>query len=120
MSLKLCQGFNAYLRGYVNDVERDEQLILQVRGLAKTYAINSRGAYDLIARKRYTIIFNSWLVLGTDPALVDTYIIRNYYDPDSEFTNDPHIQSLARKNEIRINKMIQDFMALRYYSDDEY
>ena len=119
MSLKFIQGFNAYLRGrIISDQIHDEQLILQVRGLAKTYAIESRGAYDLTARKRYATIFNSWLVFGTDPVLVDHYIIRNYYDPDSEFTNDPHIQNLVRKNETRINKTIQELMANVYYSDE--
>jgi len=104
--LKLKKDFNIYLEEYKK--QNGDQTILQIRQIAKQYAIDiSDGIYSIIARKRYTSIFNSYIALNN---LDMNYFITNKYDPDSEFTNDPDVLRLVNNARKRLDERAKEFI----------
>jgi len=92
-----------------------DQTIVQIKQLAKQYAIDSRnGVYDITARNRYYVIYtNYWLnTNNTFPPEWDT-ITHSVYDPDDEFPNDPHVIRLKRKAHCKLRD------GLRQLIDDQ-
>jgi hypothetical protein len=100
----LCKQFDTHLNEYIQ--ANGPQNILQVKQIAKNYAIQSRqGRYDITARKRYYCLFMTYHMRNNIPEeeMPEGWrnMETNIYDPDNEFPNDPHIQKLTRNEERR-------------------
>jgi hypothetical protein len=117
MSVYTKQGiqFKSYLEEYVK--ENGIQTPLQVKQLAKNLAIQSRnGVYDLTARKRYCSLFISYcwqnnieIPFEGLPAGWADGIHVCWHDPDSEFTDDAHVQKLIGAADKRYLKKLKGF-----------
>jgi hypothetical protein len=109
---KLYDLFVTHLNGYVQ--ENGPQNLLQIKQIAKNYAIQSRnGQYDITARKRYCSLFYSYCWQNNIPqeAMPEGWReceLVNHYDPDNEFPEDPHIQRLTRNNEKKNRVMLRE------------
>jgi hypothetical protein len=104
----LLSLFMTHLTQYIQ--ENGDQTILQIKQLAKQYAIHSRnGVYDITARKRYYMIYtNYWLnTNNTFPPEWDT-MTHSIYDPDDEFPNDPNILRLKGKEQGQLRQVLYD------------
>jgi hypothetical protein len=119
---KLYDLFITHLNGYVQ--ANGPQNLLQIKQIAKDYAIQSRnGEYDITARKRYCSLFYSycWQNNIQEEAMPEGWRLGqvNMYDPDNEFPEDPHIQRLTRNNEINIRRVVEDLGAIINEREDE-
>jgi hypothetical protein len=111
---KIYKDFNNHLNEYIqiNGI----QTPLEVKQLAKIFAIQSRnGEYDLTARKRYCTLFltycwknNIELPFEGLPEGWGDGIYVCFHDPDSEFTDDIHLQKLIRDANKRQVKKIDE------------
>jgi hypothetical protein len=109
---KLYETFDTRVKEYIQ--ANGPQTILQIKQIAKNYAIESReGRYDITARKRYYRLYMSYHFRNNMPAgqfpegwgTAET----NIYDPDNEFPNDPHVRKLTRNEEKRSMLRIREF-----------
>ena len=119
---KLYDLFVTHLNGYVQ--ANGPQNLLQIKQIAKNYAIQSRdGEYDITARKRYTCLFFTYCFKNNiqQEAMPEGWGIVevNVYDPDNEFPEDPHIQRLTRNNEINIRRVVEEVGAIINEREDE-
>lgn len=101
---RLYKEFYTHLNEYIQ--ANGPQNILQVKQIAKNYAIQSRqGRYDVTARKRYCSFFISYCWKNNIPTaeMPEGWDIPNvnFYDPDNEFPNDPHVRKLMRNDDKR-------------------
>jgi len=121
---RLYKEFDTHLNEYIQ--ANGPQAILQVKQIAKNYAIQSReGRYDVIARRRYCCFFKSYCWKNNIPEEEMPEGWRNgefnIYDPDHEFPNDPHVQKLTRneekRNRLRIREF-EDYMRQRQEEED--
>ena len=101
------------------------QNLLQIKQIAKDYAIQSRnGQYDITARKRYCSLFYSYCWQNNIPQEAmpegwrDCELV-NHYDPDNEFPEDPHIQRLTRDNEINFRRVVEELGTIINEREDE-
>ena len=102
----LIEGFNIYLTEYIN--EHGVQTILQIKDLAKQYAINRRnGRYDLTTKNYYVGIIVTYC--NNNNIEKPNGFGDNIYDPDNEFPDDPEIQRLTDASEKRSEKRMKDF-----------
>ena len=107
---RLLADFMTNLTEYIQ--QHGDQTILQIKQLAKQYAIHSRnGVYDITARNRYYVIYtNYWLnTNNTLPPEWDTNT-HSAYDPDDEFPNDPHVIRLKRKEQGKLREALREFI----------
>ena len=109
---RLYKEFDTHLNEYIQT--NGPQNILQVKQIAKNYAIQSReGRYDVIARRRYYSLFMTYHMRNNIPEeeMPEGWrnMETNIYDPDHEFPNDPHVQKLTRNEEKRSRLRIREF-----------
>ena len=102
---KMYETFDTRVKEYIQ--ANGPQNILQIKQIAKNYAIESReGRYDITARKRYYGLFMTYHMRNNTPEEEmpegwRNIIEMNIYDPDNEFPNDPHVRKLTRNEEKR-------------------
>jgi hypothetical protein len=101
--------YNQFIRHLTEYIQLNgDQTLLQIKGLAKQYCIQSRnGVYDITARKRYFYLFMNYL-LRNNLGVVEGWggEVNSPYDPDNELPNDPRVIRLKRNEEIRTNNLI--------------
>lgn len=119
---KLYDLFVTHLNGYVQ--ANGPQDLLQIKQIAKNYAIQSRdGEYDITARKRYTCLFFTYCLKNHIPyeEMPEGWTLGEVieYDPDNEFPEDPHIQKLIRNKEKNIRRMVEEMERFVNEREDE-
>jgi hypothetical protein len=112
--------FVTHLNGYVQ--ANGPQNLLQIKQIAKNYAIQSRnGEYDITARKRYTCLFFTYCLKHNIPyeEMPEGWRLGEVieYDPDNEFPEDVHIQKLIRNKEKNIRRVVEEME--RYVNERE-
>ena len=117
---KLYDLFVNHLNGYVQ--ANGPQNLLQIKQIAKNYAIQSRnGEYDITARKRYCSLFFTYCFKNNIPqeAMPEGWGLGEVieYDPDNEFPEDVHIQKLIRNKEKNIRRVVEEME--RYVNERE-
>jgi hypothetical protein len=118
--VSIVKKFKPYIEEYIQ--KNGAQTPLQVKQLAKDYAIQSRnGVYDLTARKRYCTLFMNYC-LGNNieipfeglPAgwghIGDAGMNICFHDPDSEFTDDERVQKLIKAADKRFLKKMEEHL----------
>ena len=106
--------FDNHLNQYIQT--NGIQTPLQVKQLAKDFAIQSRnGVYDLTARKRYCSLFITYCFKNNIqfpfeglPEGWGDGIHVCWHDPDSEFTDNIHLQKLITTSNKRHIKKIRE------------
>jgi len=109
---RLYKEFDTHLNEYIQ--ANGAQTILQVKQIAKNYAIQSReGRYDVTARKRYCSFFMRYCwnnnIRTAEMPEGWTITTVNFYDPDNEFPNDPHVRKLMRNDDKRRILRMREF-----------
>ena len=118
----LYNRFIVHLNTYIQT--NGPQTPLEVKQVAKDYCIQSRGGvYDLTARTRYCCLFLTYCWQNNIdvpfeglPAGWGDGMDVCLYDPDSEFTDDIHLQKLikaAKKRNDKVqNNLLRDTIRL--------
>jgi len=114
--------FVNHLNGYVQ--ANGPQNLLQIKQIAKNYAIQSRnGEYDITARKRYCSLFYSYCWQNNIPqeAMPEGWRLGEVieYDPDNEFPEDVHIQKSIRNKEKNIRRVVEELGTIINEREDE-